>query len=97
MTHCGLPINGATIYPRTFDHHTSHNDQSTSVIRAYKNISEEFAVTSGIHQGCVLAPTPSNLFFDAVIRTAIDDHLEEGMGCELYSTLTLSSLVIEGR
>ena len=56
------------------------HDQSTSVIRAYKKTSEEFAVTSGVRQGCVLAPTPSNLFFDAVIRMAIDDNLEEGRG-----------------
>ena len=73
------------------------HDQSTSVIRAYKTISEEFAVTSGVRQGCMLAPTPSNLFFDAVIQMAINYHLEEGRGCNLYSTLTLSSLVIEGK
>ena len=73
------------------------HDQSTSVLHAYKKNSEEFAVTSGVRQGCVLAHTPSNLFFDAVIRMAIDEHLEEGGGCELYFTLTLSSLVIEGR
>ena len=76
--------------------HVMH-DQSTSVIRAYKKTSEEFVVTSGVRQGCVLAPTPSYLFFDAVIQMAIYDHLEEGRGWELYSTLTLSSLVIEGR
>ena len=69
------------------------HDQSTAAIHAYGKTSEEFAVTSGVHQGRVLAPTLFNLFFDAVIRMAIDDHLEE----ELYSTLTLSLLVTEER
>ena len=53
-------------------------DQSTAAICAYGKTSEEFAVTSGVHQGCVLAPTLFNMFFDAVIRMTIDNHLEEG-------------------
>ena len=59
------------------------HDQSTAAIRAYGKTSEEFAVTSGVRQGCVLAPTLFNLFFDAVIRMAIDDHLEEGKGVRI--------------
>ena len=54
-----------------------HNE-STAAVRAYGKTSDEFAVTSGVRQGCVLAPTLFNLFFDAVIHMAIDDHLEEG-------------------
>ena len=39
-----------------------------------------FTVTSGVCQGYVLATTISNLFFYAVIRMAIDCHLQEGWG-----------------
>ena len=56
------------------------HDQSTAAICAYGKSSEEFAVTSGVRQGCVLAPTLFNMFFDAVIRMVIDNHLEEGRG-----------------
>lgn len=68
-----------------------------SVIRAYKKTSEEFVVTYGVHQGCVLAPTLSNLFIDAMIRMAIDDHLEEGRGCELYSMYPHATLIGDRR
>lgn len=40
-------------------------------------------MTSGVRQGCVLAPTLFNLFFDAVIRMAIGGHLEEGRGVRI--------------
>ena len=59
------------------------HDESTAAVRAYGKTSDEFAVTSGVRQGCVLAPTLFNLFFDAVIRMAIDDHLEEGRGVRI--------------
>ena len=59
------------------------HDQFTAAIRAYRKTSEEFAVTSGVHQGCVLDPTLFNLFFDAVIRMAIDDHLEEDRAVQI--------------
>ena len=59
------------------------HDESTAAVRAYGKTSDEFAVTSGVHQGCVLAPTLFNLFFDAVIHMAIDDHLEEGRGVRI--------------
>ena len=72
-------------------------DRSTAAICAYGKTSERFATTSGVRQGCVLAPTVFNLFFDAVIQMAIDDNLEKAKECELCSTLTLSLLVIEGR
>ena len=56
------------------------HEQSTAAIRAYGKTSEEFAVKYGVRQGCMLAPTLFNMFFDAVIRMAIDNHLEEGRG-----------------
>ena len=59
------------------------HDESTAAVRAYGKTSDEFAVTSGVRQGCVLAPTLFNLFFDAVIHMAIDDHLEEGRGVRI--------------
>ena len=59
------------------------HDQSTAAICAYRKTSEEFAVTSGVRQGCVLALTLSNLFFNVAIRMAIDDHLEEERGVRI--------------
>ena len=56
-----------------------HEDLKVAV-RAYGKTSDEFAVTSGIRQGCVLAPTLFNLYFDAVIRMALDDHHSQGRG-----------------
>ena len=38
---------------------------------------------SGVRQKCVLAPTLFNLFFDAVTRMAIDDHLEADKGVKI--------------
>ena len=43
------------------------HDQFTAAIHAYGKTSEEFAVTSGFRQGCVLALILFNLFFDVVI------------------------------
>ena len=40
--------------------------------------SEEFPVTCGVRQGCVLAPTLFNLYFDVAIRLALSEH--EGKG-----------------
>jgi hypothetical protein len=59
------------------------HDESTAAVRVYGKTSDEFAVTSGVRQGCVLAPTLFNLFFDAVIRMAIGGHLEEGRGVRI--------------
>ncbi len=59
------------------------HDHSTAAIRAYSKTSDEFAVTSGVRQGCVLAPALFNLYFDIVIRMAIDKHCQEGRGVHI--------------
>ena len=41
---------------------------STAAVRAYGKLSDKFSVTSGIRQGCVLAPTLFNFYFDVAIR-----------------------------
>ncbi|XP_062513101.1 uncharacterized protein LOC134188909 [Corticium candelabrum] len=43
-------------------------------LRTYGKISDHFSVSSGVKQGCVLAPTLFNLYFDSVIRLVITDH-----------------------
>ena len=46
-----------------------HNHTSATV--------QSYSVSVGVKQGCVLAPTLFNLFFDAVIRLAITDNYSE--------------------
>ena len=36
--------------------------------------SEEFPVTCGVRQGCVLAPTLFNFYFDVAIHLALSEH-----------------------
>ena len=60
---------------------------SKAIVRSYGLTSEEFSVTCGVRQGCVLAPTLFNLFFDVAIHLALRDH--EGKGVKftyLYNT-----------
>ena len=45
--------------------------------------SDEFAVTSGVRRGCVLAPALFNLYFDIVILSSIDRCYEEGQGVHI--------------
>ena len=59
-----------------------HRDSLASV-RAYGKISEEFQVSSGVRQGCILAPTLFNLYFDLVIQMALEEHQEEGRGVRM--------------
>ena len=54
------------------------HDRSGAAVRAYGRVSESFDVTCGVHQGCVLAPTLFNLYFDAVIHMSLDSR--QGVG-----------------
>ena len=56
------------------------HEHSTAAVRAYGKVSEEFEVTSGVRQGCVLAPTLFNMYFDAVIHMALEQHRSLGRG-----------------
>ena len=62
--------------------HTLHED-STAAVRAYGQTSEDFTVTSGVWQGCVLAPTLFNLYFDVAIRMALEGHQMQGRGVSM--------------
>ena len=59
-----------------------HKDSVASV-RAYGKTSEEFPISSGVRQGCILAPTLFNLYFDLVTRTALEPHQKEGKGVRM--------------
>ena len=50
------------------------HDGSRAAVRAYGRVSESFDVTCGVRQGCVLAPTLFNLYFDAVVHMSLDSH-----------------------
>ena len=58
--------------------------QGTSgAVRAYGRVSKEFAITTGVRQGDVLAPTLSNLFFDAVVTASMAHHPKYGIKMQL--------------
>ena len=59
------------------------HEDSIAAVRAYGRTSGEFSVTSGVHQGCVLAPTLFNFYLDAVLHLAIDTFNQEGMGIQV--------------
>ena len=59
------------------------HEDSLAAVRAYGKTSEEFPVSSGVRQGCVLAPTLFNLYFDVAIHMALDDHQLRGRGVRL--------------
>ena len=58
----------------------SFYDNSSAAVRAHVKVSEEFVVSTGVRQGCVLAPTPFNMYFDAVIHMALEEHRSQGRG-----------------
>ena len=47
------------------------HEHSVAAIKCYGKTSDDFTVTSGVRQGCVLAPTPFNLYFDVAMRMAL--------------------------
>ena len=59
--------------------HTLH-EHSVVAIRCYGKTSDEFAIRSGVRQGCVLAPTLFNLYFDVIIRMALENGQPKGRG-----------------
>ena len=66
--------------------HPLHDD-STAAVRAYRRVSDEFPVTSGVHKGCVLVPTLFNLYFDVAIRICLENHHQQGRGIKMASLL----------
>ena len=53
---------------------------SRAAVRAYGKVSEGFDVSCGVRQGCVLAPTLFNLYFDVVIPMSLDSHRMQNKG-----------------
>ena len=54
-----------------------HSDTCASV-KAYGKNSPEFAVHTGIHQGCVMVPVLFNIFFDIVTKLSLWNHQQKG-------------------
>ena len=63
------------------------HEDCTAAVRAYGKTSDMFSVTSGVHQGCVLAPTLFNFNFDASIHMALDVHRREEIGIKVAYVL----------
>ena len=59
------------------------HEGSIASVRAYGKISAEFDVTTGVRQGCVLAPTLFNLCFDTITSTALEEYEQVGRGVEM--------------
>ena len=50
------------------------HEDSTATVRANGKTTEKFPITTGVYcQGCVLAPTLFNLYFNAAIQMALDE------------------------
>ena len=67
------------------------HEDCTTAVRAYGKTSYMFSVTSGVCQGCVLAPTLFNFYFDTAIHMALDVHRQEERGIKVATYLTLIS------
>ena len=55
-----------------------HSDTHASV-RAHGKNSPEFAVHTGICQGCVMAPVLFNIFFDIITKLSLKNHQQKGL------------------
>ena len=58
----------------------SYSIPTKLISRCYGKTSDEFAVSSGVFQGCVLASTLLNLYFDVDIRMALENSQPRGRG-----------------
>ena len=59
--------------------HALH-EHSVAAIRCYGKTSDEFVITIGVCQGCVLAPMLFNLYFDVAICMALENDHPKGRG-----------------
>ena len=55
----------------------AQHEDSTAAVGAYEKFSDKFSVTNDAHQGCVLAPTLFNFYFDVVICMALEEHHQQ--------------------
>ena len=60
------------------------HSNTSAAVRTCGKISDHFSVSSGVKQGCVLAPTLFNLYVDSVIRLVITDHQPDVGVCLSY-------------
>ena len=64
-------------------HYLCLTRESSAAVKAYGKVSDEFPVTDGVWQGCVLALALFNLYFDIAIHMALDEHRSRGMGIKV--------------
>ncbi len=64
-----------------------YSDTTSSCVRSEGDLSGWFPVEAGLRQGCVLSPLMFNIFFDFVIRRAVDESIGLQIGNSLVSHL----------
>ena len=59
------------------------HEDCTAAVRTYGKTSDTFTVTSGVHQGCVLAPTLFIFYLGTAIHMALNVHGQEERGIKV--------------
>ena len=52
----------------------NHYDEATSAVLFNSSIGDWFRRTVGVRQGCLLSPTPFNIFLERIMTDALEDH-----------------------
>ena len=72
LVKCGVP-------PRMLSIIKSFHDDMETIVRVGDAVANRFEVRNGLHQGCTMAPTLFNLYFNAMVSVWRDQCDEVGI------------------
>jgi hypothetical protein len=72
------------VHPHIIDLLEDLHTNTAAAVRLAGKIGDEFPVSSGVRQGCVIAPTLFNVFIDHIVRKALD-MMPEGAGVSVVT------------